>query len=587
MLGGTIPEEPKSGGMDLGGFPMDSDPRTMRDVLQSGVVSEATITAAARHVLYEIDRFGYLDGKQKHTVTPQDFDGNGRIIEQTAEHAAVLLKNEGNILPLKQDDLASLALIGPTAGQVASIGTFGERSPGVPGLQVGPLAAFKQLAPTANITFAVADDMTGKPIPAALFSHSGKPGLLRTGAAGQPSIDPALDFTNTSGKPLPPNSVVTWTGDLTVPVDGDYWLYLQVLGTRAILSVDGKELGRTGAVKGTVHGDIQHASQDNGLPTTDGLDNVRRAIQLTKGAHHLEVTTSVDTSNAPVQVRLAWTTPASRQASHDAAIAAAKAAKTAVVFVWTRGKPDFALPGDQDKLVSEIAAVNPNTVVVLNTSEPIAMPWLPQVKAVLEMWWPGDEGGPAEAKTLLGLSNPGGRLPITWARSLGDYASTSPAHPERSRKGVDGKTTFSEGVLVGYRWFDDQHTAPLFPFGYGLSYTTFAFSGLKAAPTPNGGATLTLHVRNTGSTAGDVVPQAYLEAPATRPAGAQFAPKTLAAFDRITLAPGEEREITLQIAPRTFEYWSTAENKWRKPTGPRTLLVGNSSRDLPLKAQVE
>ncbi|WP_233581098.1 glycoside hydrolase family 3 protein [Acidipila sp. EB88] len=423
MLGGTIPEEPKGGGMDLGAFPKDSDPRIMRDVLKSGVVSEATITQAARYVLYEIDRFGYLDGKQKHDVTPQDFEGNGRIIEKTAEDAAVLLKNEGGVLPLKRDDLASLALIGPTAGQVASIGTFGERSPGVTERQVGPLEALKKLAPDAKVTFAVADDMTGKPIDATMFSHDGKPGLLRTDAGGQSTTDPSIDFTRKNGNALPANSEVTWKGQLTVTSAGSYWLYLQALGTRGVLSIDGKEVGRTGAVKGTVHGDVQHASQDNGLPTTDGLDNVRRAVELSSGAHAIEVKTTLDTSNLPVQIRLGWSTPASRKADHDAAIAAAKAAKTAVVFLWTRGKPAFALPGDQDQLVEDIAAVNPNTIVVLNTSEPIAMPWLPRVKGVLEMWWPGDEGGWATAKTLLGQSNPGDVFP---SRGRSSWATMRP-----------------------------------------------------------------------------------------------------------------------------------------------------------------
>jgi len=588
MLGGTIPEEPKTGGLDLNGFPMDSDPRTMRDVLQNGTVSEATVTEAARRVLYEIDRFGYLDGRQKHDVTPQDLEGNGRIIEKTAEDAAVLLKNEGGVLPLHKEDLSSLTLIGPTAGQVDAIGTFGERSPGMPEREVGPLEALRQLEPEAKVTFAVADDMTGQPIDASLFTHDGgKPGLVRTDASGRTTVDASIDFTKKNGRALPANSVVTWKGELNVPADGSYWLALQVLGTRGMLLIDGKEVGRTGAVKGTVHGDVQHATQDNVIPTVDGLDNVRRAVQLTKGMHTIEVSTSVDTSNQPVQVRLNWTTPASRKADHDAAIAAARAAKVAVVFVWTRGKPDFALPGDQDALVEEVAEANPNTVVVLNTSQPVAMPWLSKVKGVLEMWWPGDEGGWATAKTLLGQSNPGGRLPMTWAKDLGDYAATSPAYPERSRKGIDGKTTFSEGVLVGYRWFDDQKIDPLYPFGYGLSYTQFAFSNLKVTPTAEGGATVTVQVKNTGHVAGDEVAQVYLEAPQGRPAGVQFAPKTLVAFDRISLQAGEEREITLQVAPRAFEYWSTDRKTWVKPAGERTVRVGDSSRELPLHAEVQ
>jgi beta-glucosidase len=585
MLGGTIPEETKGRGMDMSAFPMDSDSKTMRDALKDGSITEATVTEAARRVLYEIDRFGYLDGKQKHDVTPQDVDGNGAIIEKTAEDAAVLLKNEGGILPLKDGE--SIAMIGPTAGQVASIGTFGERSPGIPELQVGPLDALKKLAPEAKVVFAVADDMTGTPIGAAMLTHDGKPGLLRTDASGKTSVDGSIDFTKSNGKALPPNTVATWKGEVSVPADGSYWFYLQALGTRGKLSVDGKEVGRTGALKGTVHGDVQHASQDNGIPTTDGLDNVRRAVQLTKGAHKIEVATSVDTSNAPVQVRLNWMTPEAREQAHAAAIDAARNAKTAVVFVWTRDKPHFELPGDQDKLVEEIAGVNPNTVVVLNTSQPVAMPWIGKVKGVLEMWWPGDEGGVATAKTLLGQSDPAGRLPMTWAKALGDYAANSPAHPERSTKGVDGKTTFSEGVLVGYRWFDDQKIEPMFPFGFGLSYTSFAMSDLKATSAPDGGVRVSVHIKNTGGVAGDEVPQVYLDAPENKPQGAQFAPKTLAAFDRVTLQPGEERDVTLEILPRAFEYWSVDKKAWVRPAGGRTLRVGSSSRDLPLTAVAE
>ena len=282
MLGGTIPEETKGGGMDLSAFPKDADSKTMRDALADGSVKEATITEAARRVLYEMDRFGYLDGKQKHSVTEQDFEGNGKIIEKTAEDAAVLLKNEGGVLPLKADDLRSLALIGPTAGQVAAIGTFGERSPGLPKRQIGPLAALLKLAPDAKVNFAVADDMTGKTIPSELFTHGGKPGLLRTDSSGKTTVDATIDFTEGGGTALPPNSAVTWNGEIAIPTDGIYWFYLQALGTRAMLSIDGKEVGRTGAVKGTVHGDVQHATQDNGLPTTDGLDNVRRAVELSK-----------------------------------------------------------------------------------------------------------------------------------------------------------------------------------------------------------------------------------------------------------------------------------------------------------------
>jgi beta-glucosidase len=478
MFGGHIPEEPAPAREGGGDFGVKLNPEKMPEALKDGTANEAAITRAAGRVLYEIVHFGYLDGQSKHDVTAQAIDANAAIIEKTGEDAAVLLKNDGGVLPLKASELDSVVLIGPTAGQVDSIGINGERSVGLPSRQVGPLAAMKKVSGNSAIGFAVNDDMTGTTIPASALSHDGKPGLVRTGA-GAAQTDPQLDFTVKNGNALPANLVVTWKGTLTVPHDGNYWLYLQALGTNAQISLDGKRLAATGAFQGGVHGDILQANQDNAIPTTDGLDNVRRAVNLTAGPHAIEITTGTDTSNAPVQVRLNWYPPEQRKADHEAAIAAAKNAKVAVVFLWTRLEPVFGLPGEQNKLVEEIAAVNPNTVVVLNTSQPIALPWVDKVKSVLEMWWPGDEGGWSTANLLLGKTSPAGRLPVTWGKSLEDYPATNPKYPERSLKGVDGKTTYSEGVNVGYRWFDKENVEPLFAFGHGLSYTTFDYSRLK------------------------------------------------------------------------------------------------------------
>lgn len=274
-------------------------------------------------------------------------------------------------------------------------------------------------------------------------------------------------------------------------------------------------------------------------------------------------------------------TPEQRQRDHAAAINSAKNAHTAIVFLWTRGKPVFGLPGEQDRLVEEIAAVNPNTIVVLNVSQPVALPWLSKVKAVLQMWWPGDEGGWATADVLLGKTNPAGRLPFTWAKRIEDYPATDPSHPERSAAGVDHKTTYSEGVDIGYRWFDKQKIEPIFPFGYGLSYSSFAYSDAKAAAAADGGLDISVRVKNTGGVKGDEVPQVYLDAPADRPSGVQFAVRTLAAFDRITLAPGEVKDVVLHVPARSFEYWSVAENKWVR-TAKKEVHIGSSSRDLPV-----
>ncbi len=235
----------------------------------------------------------------------------------------------------------------------------------------------------------------------------------------------------------------------------------------------------------------------------------------------------------------------------------------------------------------EVAAVNPNTVVALNTSQPVAMPWATHVKAILEMWWPGDEGGWATARLLLGKANLAGRLPVTWARALADYPTGDPRHPERFSAGLDHKTTFSEGLDVGYRGFDREGVAPLFPFGHGLSYSRFVYSDLKAERARDGGLDLTLRIRNTGPRNGDEVPQVYLGAPANAPAGVAFPVRKLIAFDRVSLKAGETRTIRLHAPARQLQSWSDARHAWITPLGPRTVSVGASSRDLRLEQRID
>ncbi len=586
IYGGSIPEEPATPPASDNDLGAKVEPETIAAALKRGSVSEATVGCAAGRVLLQMDRFGLLDGGSKHAVTAQSIEANAKTIEQTGEEAAVLLKNEGGALPLKLTDLASVVLIGPTAGQVDAIGINGERSLGLPARQVGPLDALKRISGQQNIRFAVDDDMTGTPIPADALSHKGKPGLERRGQGG-PGTDPVIDFTVKDGNALAPNTQATWNGELRVAKTGSYWLYLQALGTQASLFVDDKRVGVTGTFLGDVHGDILQANQDNTLPTTDGLDNVRHAVELSAGAHKIKIKISRDTSNTPVQVRLSWYTPEQRDADHRAAIVAAGRAKVAVVFVWTRRTPAFTLVGEQNRLVEEVSAVNPNTVVVLNTSQPVAVPWANRVKAILEMWWPGDEGGWATARVLLGKANPGGRLPVTWASRLEDYAATDPRYPERSADGVDQKTTYSEGVNVGYRWFDHEKRVPLFAFGHGLSYTTFAYSDLKIDKAMDGGLQVSLKIKNVGNSDGDEVPQVYLGAPPIPAAGVQFPERSLVAFDRVHLAAGEVRTVVLHIPVRQLQYWSTANAMWVTAIGKRTVSVGASSRDFRLEQIVD
>jgi beta-glucosidase len=559
----------------------------LKKLLAAGVVSEETITRAAGRVLMQMERFGYLDAKIKLEVTPSDNTEDAKILEKTAIDAAVLLKNKDRVLPLKPADLGSLAMIGPGAGQIVAVGLTGEKAVGLPEREVGPLAALKQLtAGSAHVTYAVANDMDGTVLPAQYLSHFGEPGLeRRMWNENAVSIDPEVNFTRAQGNALTLNASTVWTGTLNIPETGMYRLNLQLLGCYGKLIVDDHIVAKTWF--NWIHGEVVQAGQDNIFPTTDGLDNIRGAMQLSAGPHRITIETGPDTSNQPVQVRLTWTTPQQLEANYRAAIDAARQARTAVVFAWSRTRPVFGLPGDQDKLIHDIAAVNHNTIVVLNVSQPVAMPWLAEVRGVLQMGWTGDEGGWATAKVLLGQANAGGRLPFTWPKQLADMPATDPAHPERSNKGVDGKTTFSEGILVGYRWFDRQKIEPQFPFGFGLSYTAFAYSDMKISPADDGGVEVSVKIRNTGSMAGDEVAQVYLDKPVHAPAGVQFADSILAGFERVHLAPGESRQVAIHVPDRQLQYWSTAHNQWMTPSGPRTLWVGGSSRDRRLEGSFE
>ena len=575
---GVMPEE----GFDFHRFD-GAPPLDMWSALQAHQVDEAAITAAAGRVLLQMDKFGFLESGTHHALSADTIEANARVIQKTGEDAAVLLKNDNQILPLKSMDLQSVALIGPGARQTIAVAHPIEKAVGLPGRQIGALDVLRKYVNDpggSQIQFAVADDMTGNPVPARVFTHDGKPGIVRrlgTKAATRVAVDEQINFTKKDGNPLPANSSFDWDTTISIPARGKYRMYLQVLGCYGLLRIDGRRITSNGRM--SLHGEITQAGQDGVLPTTDGLDNLTAMVELAAGPHQLSISVVPDTSSNPVQVRLNWVTPGEQQANYAQAIALAKQVKTAVVFAWSRSRGGgMVLPGNQDQLIEDVAAANPNTVVVLNVSQPVLMPWIDKVKSVLQMWWPGDEGGWATANVLTGKVNPGGRLPFTWGHSLAEYPMGDSSHPERKAAGVDGRTIFSEGIFVGYRWFDKQQIAPLFPFGFGLSYTQFQYSQLKITPVADGGTDVSFLLRNIGSCDGDEVPQVYVDGPSQQPDGvAQFAIRTLAAFDRVHLKARESRTITLHIAPRAFQYWSITDSQWKTATGPRKIRVGASS----------
>jgi len=267
-----------------------------------------------------------------------------------------------------------------------------------------------------------------------------------------------------------------------------------------------------------------------------------------------------------------------------AAADAARNADVALIFVQTNesegdDRNDLQLPDNQDALIAAVAAANKKTIVVLNTGGAILMPWLPQVAAVMQAWYPGQEEGNALADILFGDVNPSAKLPLTFPRT----AAENPLSQKEQWPGVGGKSTYSEKLNVGYRWYDTTNTQPLFPFGFGLSYTTFKVSRLSvnssAAPAK---VAITLNVTNTGKRAGAEVVQVYV----AHPAANNEPPHQLRAFAKVQLKPGETKPVTLILDARSFSIFDTTVHRWTVKPGTYEILAGTSSRDLPLHSTV-
>ena len=278
-------------------------------------------------------------------------------------------------------------------------------------------------------------------------------------------------------------------------------------------------------------------------------------------------------------------------ADPSAAAAAAASAKVAIVFGYAmqgegKDRTTLALDGNGDALISAVAAANPNTIVVLETGTATTMPWLNQVKGVIEAWYPGQEQGTALARLLFGDANFTGRLPMTFPKTLADTPTSTPAqYPGITPAGstID-QVSYSEGLEVGYKWYEVQGIQPLFPFGYGLSYTSFAYDSLAVTPSTNGRQLITVSftVRNTGHVTGAATPQVYL----TLPAAAGEPGRRLIGFSQVTLRPGQVTRVRVTIGPdsaaRPMSYWNTTRGSWATAPGRYTVQVGPSSADLPL-----
>lgn len=566
--------------------------------------------------------------------------GDEAIAEKESEEGATLLKNDGGTLPItKADEKGGVLVTGVGAEYTiadptteASIG-FLDRD------QINPLQQLQAFSGDSSaFTYVPAGAPSGEPVPSSALSTSDTSvtgGLARTTGPGSPTTDPALDFTTASSDgqaPLAPGSY-TWTGFVFVPTTDSYAFRFQMSsgvptsdvtftldGTNEPLTTADPVYGTNGGFGG---GTAIQGSPTNAGYTEAGLTNDEFvAGSLTGGTFHPVTITFDNTTTSPASFRFAYS-----RAQGDIADAARAAVgkKMAIVFVDDNGAPTEigggaasttipnpygddpatisapeSLPPDQVALVNAVAAVNPNTVVVLNTTNPVLLPFVSKVKSVLEMWFSGEEGGTSTARLLLGLADPSGHTPMTWPANATDtiwgYDETTPLYPgdtigphlERLNDGPNGTTDETEGIYEGYRFFDKEGITPMFAFGSGLSYTSFSDKGLTVKHTADGGLAVSFTVKNTGTVAGTAVPQVYVGAPSVQPSGVQFAVRSLSGFTRVSLAPGVSQKVTIQVPARQLEYWSDAQQRWMSTTGTRTVWVGtgDSPSTLPLHTKI-
>lgn len=555
--------------------------------VKSGEVSEAVITDKVRRILRGVYFAGLIkDGLKKSAGEKPDI-AHYQIALEAAEQSLVLLKNSNKTLPLSQNQVKKIAVLGPGADR---------RFPG--GGSSGAGMIYEVTALNGIETRFGKDKVEYVPLPldrvyevvgeSFVKTADGQPGFAAVYSGKTPNTGIAAKMKATVSAinfnwemASPDRSQIdsgkysgVWSGVLSPPVDGKYSFRLSCpdtgkvkLNGRTIIDKFASERNRAGEMELTA-----------GKPVAIEVSFNKTAPQ-----------------GADTIVRFEWVRPdfASRCATMLAAsVNAAKCADAAVLCVGldhsydTEGhdRQELTLPSFQVELIKAVAKANPRTVVVLYAGSVIDVrDWINDVPALLFAWYPGIENGRALARILFGDMSPSGRLPITFPAKYED----SPAHPARQAENKLQKIVHHEGVFVGYRWYDEKGIAPMFPFGFGLSYTTFEYRAGTTAPLSHapGGPPLKFPVviTNTGQSAGVEVVQLYLHADQS---SAPRPPQELKGFQRLSLQPGESRTVSFTLDDSAFGFWQPAARAWVVEPGTFELRVGSSSKDIRLKASV-
>lgn len=543
----------------------------LQAAIDSGEVPTSRLNDMVLRILTVMFRAGLFDRAPVGSIGADvQSPAHTQLAQDAAAQSMVLLKNTNQVLPLDDGKIHSIAVFGSTADTIPVVAGGGSAHV-TPAQIVTPLQGIiARAGDGATVRYFQENELAGNPVPSAFFkTPKGGQGLQaqyfnNAALSGNPvlsRVDPNIDFGWKGGSPG--NGVntsgwsVRWTGTITAPVAGRYNL--------ALISSGGSRLYIDGQLVIDNWGD--HAEQTKLL---------KRRLEAGK-TYTIQVEYA-QTGEAG-DVHFTWFKPGDDPLAQAAAFASQSDVSIVVTGAGAgEGADQQGLDVLNDELVSTVAQANPRTIVVVYSPAQVLMPWTDQVPAILLGWLPGQEAGGALASVLFGDVNPSGKLPMTFAQSAADY----PAKTPEQYPGVDGHVYYTEGLQMGYRYFDSLDIKPLFPFGYGLSYTTFDYANLNINPadiSADGTVTISVDVTNSGTRPGAEVAQLYLGFP---PESSE-PPSQLKGFQKVFLQPGETRRVSFTVAPQDFSFWSAGLGQWVAYPGSYQVMVGSSSRDIRLR----
>lgn len=583
-----------NGGLDLEmPFAVYYSKENLMPLLKSGVITQATIDDKVRRILRVAVDFGWLDRPQLDTSIPR-YNLQGRDASlQAALEGTVLLKNDNNALPLDKSTVKTIAVIGPTATQTITTGggsgevvSFANTNllVGISNyvgdttkvLYARGLYSTNQMSRLTQFTTDAAGTTPGvthatyakAELQGGVTSTVVEPALLVTGSTRRDPEEQELNALTAHKRSSPYLRATTssrWEGYYTPAEAGKFAVFIQTDGKYRLLVDDAVVFDSSVVPKYILN---------------------QTEMELTKAPHKvvLEQLSQQLGSVSGMRVGIA---PLSTIVEKDA-LAMAAQADTVILAVGFNassesegGDRSFELPVGQEQLISQIAALGKKTIVVVTAGGSVDVAgWKDKVPAILASWYAGEEGGTAAARLLFGEADPSGHLPISWEKKITDNPSYNNYYPDAGTN----KIVYREGIFMGYRGYEHAHVEPQYPFGYGLSYTTFAFSKLQSKRDAEGHFTVTAAVTNTGKRAGATVAQLYVGEVSPR---IERPAKELKGFERVELQPGETKQVTFALDPRSFSYYDVKAAGWHADAGVYNLMLGGSSADIQQRATVQ